>query len=122
MHTYSFENLDVWKKSRTLVKKIYILTREFPPEEKYGLISQIRRAALSVTTNLSEGSSRKSFKDQARFTEIAYGSLLEVLNLLICSFDLGYIKEELLLNERPLIEGIGKQLNALQKAQLKRKE
>jgi len=68
MYTYSFEKLEVWKLARELVKEIYRLTEKFPSEEKFGLIGQLRRASVSVSSNLAEGSSRKSAKEQAHFT------------------------------------------------------
>ena len=76
MHTYSFEKLEVWKEARELVVWIYSITKEYPSEEKFGLVTQLRRAAVSVVSNLAEGSSRKSAKDQAHFSQIAYSSLL----------------------------------------------
>jgi four helix bundle protein len=75
---YSFEKLEVWQLSRKLVKITYGLTNTFPVEEKFGIINQMRRAAISVSSNISEGSSRSSFKDQARFTVISYGSLIPI--------------------------------------------
>ncbi len=113
MKRYSFENLEVWKKSRTLVKVIYSASREFPDDERYGLTSQIRRAAVSISSNIAEGSSRKSNKDQARFYVIAFSSLMEVLSQLILSVDLDFMKEEILFESRVLIDEIGRMLNAL---------
>jgi len=78
--TYAFENLTVWQESRKFVKEIYLVTADYPKDERYGLISQLRRASVSVSSNLAEGSCRWSKKEQARFYEIAYGSLIEVLN------------------------------------------
>ncbi len=94
MHTYSFEKLEVWKEARELVVWIYAITKEYPAEEKFGLVIQLRRAAVSVVSNLAEGSSRKSAKDQAHFSQIAYSSLLEILTQLIVSGDLHFIPEE----------------------------
>lgn len=90
---YSFEKLEVWKKSRELVKDIYHLTQTFPSEEKFGLTNQIRRAIVSVSSNIAEGSTRQTFKEKARFYEIAFGSLIEVLNQLLLASDLGYVAE-----------------------------
>lgn len=72
----------------TLLK---IIRKDFPADEKFGLISKLRRACISICSNLAEGSSRNSYKDKARFTEIAYGSLMEVLNQLILAADLDLI-------------------------------
>jgi four helix bundle protein len=118
MKTYSFENLDVWKNSRELVRQVYFLTKSYPAEEKFGVINQLRRAVTSITCNLAEGSARITGKEQARFTEIAFGSLMEVLNLLIASFDLEYIPLDTLTNFRPPIDKIGNQLNQLRITQL----
>ncbi|WP_299212856.1 four helix bundle protein [uncultured Dokdonia sp.] len=94
MRTFSFEKLNVWQKSRQLSVAIYTLTKSFPDEERFGLISQMRRCAVSVSSNIAEGSGRHSSKDKARFTEISYSSLLELLNQLILSQDLELISEE----------------------------
>ena len=118
MRLFSFEKLDVWKLSMKLTKSIYELTKAFPNEEKFGLTSQIQRASVSIASNLAEGSSRISGKDQARFSEISYGSLLEVLNQLIIATELKYISETELNNLRPLIEEIANKLNSLRKYQL----
>jgi len=118
MRLFPFEKLDVWKLSMKLTKSIYELTKAFPNEEKFGLTSQIQRASVSIASNLAEGSSRISGKDQARFSEISYGSLLEVLNQLIIATELKYISETELNNLRPLIEEIANKLNSLRKYQL----
>ncbi len=120
MKQFYFERLDVWQKGRLLVKQVYHTSNTFPTEEKFGITQQIRRACISVNCNIAEGSSRQTGKDQARFTEIAYGSLMEVLNLLILASDLGYISESYVLSARDLIEEIGNKLNALRVTQLKR--
>ncbi len=117
---YSFENLDVWKESRKLAVKIYKLTQDFPSEEKYGLVSQMRRAGISISSNIAEGSSRNSLKDQARFSEIAFGSLLELLNQSILSFDLNLIVDTELIDIRLSIDQIGLKLDRLKKSQLNR--
>ncbi len=91
---FAFENLEVWQLSRSYLKLIYSLTKTFPEFERFILANQLERAALSVMTNLAEGSGRKSGKEQARFTEIAYSSLLETASLSIASFDKNYISEE----------------------------
>jgi four helix bundle protein len=118
-HEYSFERLTVWQKARQLVKKVYKVTQYFPDEEKYGLSSQIRRAATSIPSNLAEGSSRETSKDRAHFTRMAYTSLMELLNQIILSYDLAYLDEKDYLECRNSITEIGKMLTALQKAQLK---
>jgi len=118
MKIYSFEKLGVWNRSRLLVKEVYKLSNQFPKEEIFGLSSQIRRAATSVPTNLAEGSARMSGKEKARFSEMAFSSLMEVLNHLILAQDLDFIDEKEVLNQRLLIDEIGNKINALRKAQL----
>jgi four helix bundle protein len=113
MYTFSFERLEVWNKSRLLTKNIYHLTRKFPDDEKFGITSQLRRAAISVCSNIAEGSSRKSNKDQVHFYNIAYSSLMETLNQLIISNDLEYLDDSLLAELRKDIHVISLMLNNL---------
>jgi four helix bundle protein len=77
---FGFEKLDVWKKAIDLADDVYRLTREFPDYEKFGLANQMRRSAVSISSNLAEGSGRGSGKDFARFIEIAYGSTMELVS------------------------------------------
>ena len=79
---FRFEKLGVWQKSIDFGNDVYIATQAFPAREQYGLTSQLRRAAVSISSNLAEGSSRASNKDFSRFVEIAYGSLCECVSLL----------------------------------------
>lgn len=113
MYTFSFERLEVWKKSRFLTKKIYNATRSFPNSEKFGLTGQIRRAIISVCSNLAEGSSRKTKKDQSHFYNISYSSLMETLNQLIISNDLEYLDDQSLLDFRNEIHTISLMINNL---------
>lgn len=85
-----FTQLKVWQRGHALVLKIYGMTNGFPQIERHGLISQIRRAALSVPTNIAEGSKRTARRDYARFINIAEGSLAETEYLVLVSRDLGY--------------------------------
>ena len=94
MDTYHFEKLNVWKESRQLVLSVYKLQKDFPSFEKYGLGDQIRRAVISVSSNIVEGNARYSLKEQAHFIEIAIGSLMEVCCQLILAYDLEYITLE----------------------------
>lgn len=86
--TFPFERLEVWQQARHLVAMAYGATESFPKQEQYGLVSQIQRAAVSVACNLAEGSSRTSLKDQAHFTQLAFGSLMELACLFQLSSDL----------------------------------
>jgi four helix bundle protein len=87
----NFKKLIVWQKSRELVKDIYLITKEFPKEELFGLTSQIRRATISIALNIAEGSGRGTDKDFAHFLDIAFGSALEVEAQIILSSDLEFI-------------------------------
>jgi len=118
MKEYSFEKLDVWKLSKEFTIEIYRLTENFPDSEKFGLISQLRRAAVSIPTNLSEGSGRTSSKDQAHYTQISFGSLMECLNLLIICYEINYIKKFELLKLREQIEEISRKLSNYRRSQL----
>lgn len=115
---YGFEKLVVWQNARKLVKEIYCLTQAIPSEEKYGLSSQIQRAAVSVSSNIAEGSSRISYKDQGHFYQTAYASLMEVLCQLILCLDLGFITESQYNKTRESIDMISYQINQLRNAAL----
>lgn len=114
---YSFEKLRVWQAARELAKAIYLTTSRFPQREIYGLTSQCNRAAISVAANLAEGGSRQSRKDQAHFSEIAYGSLMELACLLILSTDIGILSADAEETLRRSIEDVSVQLNALHRSQ-----
>lgn len=118
MYIYSFEKLEVWIDAKMFTKNIYILTSGFPDSEKFGLVSQLRRASISICSNLAEGSARSSFKDKAHFTTMAFSSGVEILNQLIISFELGFISEPDYLSFRMQLEGITNKLNGLKKYQL----
>ena len=116
-YVYSFEKLIVWQKSIELAKQIYSTTSNFPKEEIYGLTSQIRRAVISISSNIAEGYVKSSSKEQIRFSEIAYGSLMEVLNQVIIAKEIGYVSEVDYLSIRQNIEEISRMLNALRNSQ-----
>jgi len=97
-----FSELKVWQKSHALVLDLYRLTTRFPGEERYGLTSQLRRAAVSVPTNIAEGTKRRGKLDYARFLNIAEGSLSETEYLVVLSCDLGYLQKQE--TEKPLSE------------------
>jgi len=115
---YGFEKLSAWQNSRSLVKQIYCLTKELPSEERYCLGSQMQRAVVSVSSNIAEGASRSSKKEQGHFYQTAYASLMEVLCQLILCLDLEYIMESEYSNIRESIEKISYQINQLRKATL----
>ena len=94
MKKYNYKDLDLYKAAKELVLSVYALLRKFPKEEQYALCDQLRRAVISVPSNLAEGSGRTSAKDQAHFLEMAFGSLMEVECQLDISCDLGYVSHD----------------------------
>jgi four helix bundle protein len=92
--SFEFRKLDVWKQSMEFVKEIYKVTKRFPGDEKFALVDQLRRAAISIPSNISEGSSRKSSRDFSHFLNIAVGSLNEVITQLGIAQMLNYINEK----------------------------
>jgi len=112
-YRFPFEKLDVWHKSKELVTEIYSVTDTYPDKERFGFISQLNRSALSVASNIAEGASRTSKKEQAHFTEIAYGSLMEVACQLIISNELSYLPDGDLDRLRARIDEISRMLTAL---------
>jgi four helix bundle protein len=109
-----YKNLIVWQKANELALKIYKLTEEFPKKETFGITSQIRRAALSVPTNIVEGYGRKTKIELSRFLDMARGSLAETEYLLEFSKELGYIKTDIS-EIKSLIEEVSKLLWNFQK-------
>ena len=90
----NYKELDAWKESIELVQLVYEITQKFPSEEKFGLVSQLRRASVSVPSNIAEGCSRSSNKEYKRFVEIALGSILELETQLIIAAKLKLIHSE----------------------------
>ena len=91
----SYKKLDVYAKSRQLVVTIYEQLKHYPESERFALIDQMRRAVISVPSNIAEGLSRSAIKEQAHFLDIAYGSLMELDCQLDISMDLGYVSKEM---------------------------
>ncbi len=106
------ENLQIWKRSRLMVSEIYILTGKFPKSEMYVLTSQMRRASISVPSNIAEGAARISTKEFIRFLFIASGSLSELETQILLCVDLGYINEEEVIELRKNILILRKQIYA----------
>lgn len=90
----SFTDLNAWKTGYKLVLMIYKITDKFPKEEQFGLVSQLRRAAVSLTSNIAEGFSRNSYKEKLQFYSTALGSTTEIQNQLLVTKDIGYISKE----------------------------
>lgn len=112
----SFTDLIVWQKAHQLVLEVYRLSKLFPKEELFALVSQIRRAVVSITSNIAEGFGRNSEKEKLHFYAFAYGSLLEVQNQLLIAKDLGYVKQIEFDRLMALAFEIGKMLQSLIKA------
>lgn len=110
---YSFQKLIVWQEAEKLVVEVYHLLDSFPQFEKYALCDQIRRAVVSVPSNIAEGSGRRSLKEKIHFLEISYGSLMETFNQLLIAIDLTYITEESVETIKPSIDAVAKMINAL---------
>ena len=121
-YKFPFENLEVWHKSMSLAKSVYEFTKTFPKSELYGLSSQLQRAVVSIPSNIAEGSVRFSTKEQSRFYEVAYGSLMETLSQLILAENLNYINKEQLEEIRQEIGSTSRMLNALTKSIYERSE
>ena len=113
MDKFSFFDLRVYQEAKILVREVYTLLDKFPKFETYALSDQLRRAVVSVPSNIAEGSGRSSAKEKIRFVEIAYGSLMETLCQLDIAHDLGYICDKEFIEEKERINVIGKQLSGL---------
>lgn len=92
MHNY--KKLDVWNRAVEFATQIYSVTKNFPKEELYGLTSQLRRASVSISSNISEGAGRNSDKEFRQFLNISFGSCSEIETQLIISYKLGYLSED----------------------------
>lgn len=114
------EKLDVWNKAIEFVVTIYQITESFPKEEKFGLTSQIRRAAVSIPANIAEGAARESNKESIYFLSNAQGSASEVETELLIAYRLGYLKENTYTETRAILDSIGRMLIGLSQ-HLKRK-
>lgn len=112
-HDFSFEGLRVYQAARQLVKDVYRLVNELPPIENFALSSQIRRAVVSIKSNIAEGSGRNHAKDKAHYIDMAYGSLMETYSELETAADLEYITEDELKNIKTQFIEIGKMLSGL---------
>jgi four helix bundle protein len=113
MEVFGYRKLIAYQKAKEVVKKTYKLLKKFPPEERYAMCDQLRRASISVTSNIAEGVNRFSVKDKARFIEIAYGSLMEVSSQFEVAEELGYITTADRQNMDVLIEEDARLLSGL---------
>jgi four helix bundle protein len=113
-YNYTYRKLNVYQLSKTLVRDIYGLTAEFPVNEKYALSDQMRRAVVSVPSNIAEGTSKTSPKEQYHFLEISYGSLMELMCQTEIAFDLRYISKDEFSQIEEEIGNIYKMLSSMQ--------
>ena len=112
---YNFYRLNVWKLGMNLVNEIYVIAKNFPNEEKFGLISQLRRAVISVPLNISEGSIKRTKKDFASFIRISLGSLMEVMTCIEIALNQKYINQKEYEKIQELIQELYFKLIALDK-------
>jgi len=116
---FRFYQLDVWQKAIAYADAIYDATANFPDTEKFGLVVQLRRAAISVSSNIAEGSSRSSDRDFVRFVEIAYGSVMETVSQLCISQRRAYITTEEFDSLTRIADDLSRMLSGLRKSLLK---
>lgn len=116
---FAFRKLEVWNLGKEVLLDINKATKEFPIEEKYCLVSQMNRAALSIVSNIAEGSGRWSFKDKAHFTEIAFSSLMELVCQLDIAIELGYLNTADCEALYEKIEVLARKLSSLRNSQLR---
>jgi four helix bundle protein len=117
--TKPHHNLKVWQKSRNFVKQIYQITAKLPDEEKFGLTSQMRRAAISIPSNIAEGAGRNSRKEFANFLGICQGSIAELETQILVGQDIGYFQNNSAQSLLEELDEISKMVIGLRKALLK---
>ncbi|PYL54199.1 MAG: four helix bundle protein [Verrucomicrobia bacterium] len=113
---FNFEKLDVWQKAVVLADVIYSQTRNFPADERFGLTNQMRRAAISISSNIAEGSSRMSQADFSRFIEIATGSVFEVTSQAFIAKKQGFLSKEKFRSIYQATEELSRMLSGLRKS------
>ena len=112
MVTFTFQSILAWQKAHEFTKLVYEITKDFPEDEKYGMISQFRRAAVSIGANIAEGYKKLGKADKLRFLNIAEGSMAECMNYIILSRDLDFINDSQYERLKEAIENAGKLLTA----------
>ena len=115
MEVFGYRKLIAYQKAKEVVKHTYNLLKKFPAEERYAMSDQLRRASVSITSNIAEGINRYSVKDKSHFIEMSYGSLMEVSSQFEIAEELGYITAEERLSMDQLIEEVARLLSGLQK-------
>ncbi len=116
MEFFGYRNLVAYIKAREVVRNVYRLVKHFPAEEQFALSNQMRRAAVSITSNIAEGMTRYSNKDKVHFLEISYGSLMEIMSQLEVAEDQNYISHNEFVNMEALIADVARLLSGLQRS------
>lgn len=114
METFGYRKLIAYQKAKEVVKHTYKLLKKLPSEERYAMCDQLRRASVSITSNIAEGVNRYSVKDKVHFIEMSYGSLMEVSSQFEIAEELGYISAEDRLSMDQLIDNVARLLSGLQ--------
>jgi len=115
MEVFGYRKLIAYQKAKEVVKRTYKLMKKFPADERYAMCDQLRRASVSITSNIAEGVNRYSVKDKSHFIEMSYGSLMEVSSQFEIAEELGYISNDERLSMDQLIEEVARLLSGLQK-------
>ena len=113
---FGYRKLIAYQKGKEIIKRTYKLLKKFPTDERYAMCDQLRRASVSITSNIAEGTNRFSVKDKAHFIEMAYGSLMEISSQFEIAEDLGYISTEERLSMDKLIDEEARLLSGLKKS------
>ena len=111
---FGYRKLVAYQKAKEIVKRTYKLLKKFPSEERYAMCDQLRRASISITSNIAEGVNRYSIKDKSHFIEMAFGSLMEVSSQFEVSEELGYITTEERMSIDELVKEVARLLSGLQ--------
>ena len=110
IHMHKYRNLNVWNEGRGLVKDIYLWTAKFPKDERFGLVSQMRRASISIISNIAEGAGRRTNAEYKQFLGYAHGSVFELEAQCFVAVDLGFMDEALLPNIADRVDHISRML------------
>lgn len=116
MEFFGYRNLIAYTKACEVRRQIYRMIKHFPKEEQYALCNQMRRAAVSITSNIAEGMTRYSVKDKTHFLEISFGSLMEIMSQIEVAFDEGYISQNDFQSMETLVSETGRVITGLQKS------
>lgn len=119
---FQLNKLDCWNESRKLAVNVYQLLKKFPIEERYALCDQLRRAVISISSNIAEGNGRISTKEQIHFLEIAFGSIMEVYSQLQLAVDLGYITDDDFNIVKPNISNTSRLVSGLRTSKIAKRQ